>query len=409
MHNLIQDFRLASRNLRRNTRRTLVATLTVAFGIVAYLLAGGFIEWVFWAMREATVHSQLGHVQIVRPQYFVKGIADPYAFLLPGKSPEQQVIADMPGFISLAPRLSFSGLVSRDDATIPFVGDGLDPGPEKPIGTAVTILSGRDLATADEKAVLLGEGLARSMGAQVGSSVVLLVAAANGSPSAVEVTVAGIFQTAFKEYDDRALRLPIEVARKLMKVAGATSWVVLLDATERTAEGTSYLRARLPAKDFEVVPWTALADFYNKTVLLFSKQISIVELIIALIIVLTISNTQTMSVLERTSEIGTSLAIGQRRTTVMRLFIAEGTLIGIVGGLLGVAAGYALAQIISAIGIPMPPPPGKSSGFVGQILITPALLFTALILALGTTFLASLMPARRASRMIIVDALRYNQ
>lgn len=409
MISVIADFRLAMRNLRRNTQRTLVATLTVAFGIVAFLLAGGFIAWIFDQMREGTIHSQLGHVQIVRPGYFEKGIADPYAFLLPEHSPEQLVVEKMPGFQSLAPRLSFSGLISHGDTTIAFVGDGVDPEREKPISSRVTIVSGRDLAAANENAVLLGEGLARSMGVKVGDAVVLLATAANGSASAVEVMVAGTFATTYKDYDDSALRLPIQVARKLMKVRGATSWVVLLDKTERTADSANYLAAALPAKGFEIVPWNSLADFYNKTVVLFSKQVSVVKFIIGLIIVLTISNTQMMSVLERTTEIGTSLAIGQRRNTVMRMFVAEGALIGVVGGLLGIVLGYVLAQVISSIGIPMPPPPGMARGFLGEILIAPQLAFDALILALVTTFLASVMPAWKASRMNIVDALRHNQ
>ena len=409
MISLISDFRLASRNLRRNTRRTLVATLTVAFGIVAYLLAGGFIAWIFDQMREGTIHSQLGHLQIVRPGYFEKGIADPYAFLLPEQSVQQRIIETTAGFKSLAPRLSFSGLISHGDTTIAFLGDGVDPEREKPVSTSVSVVSGRDLANPDQKAVLLGEGLARSLGVQEGDVVVLLATSANGSPGAVEVKVAGTFATPTKEYDDSALRLPIEVTRKLMKVRGATSWVVLLDQTERTDESASVLAKALPPGDFEVVPWTALADFYNKTVILFSRQISVVKFIIGLIIVLTISNTQMMSVLERTTEIGTSLAIGQRRRTVLQMFMAEGFLIGLAGGVLGVALGLVLAHLISAIGIPMPPPPGMARGFDGQILVAPSLAFDALVLALGTTFLASVAPAWKASRMNIVDALRYNQ
>ncbi len=409
MISLTIDFRLATRNLRRNTQRSLVATLTVAFGIVAFLLAGGFIAWIFEQMREDTIHSQLGHLQIVRPDYFEKGIADPYAFLLPATSPEQKVVENMLGFRSLAPRLSFSGLISHGDTTIAFVGDGVDPVNEKPISSRVTIVSGRDLSVANENFVLLGEGLARSLGVKEGDDVVLLASAANGSASAVEVKVAGTFATITKEYDDSALRLPIQVARKLMKVNGATSWVVLLDKTGRTAESASYLTSALPDKDFEVVPWNTLADFYNKTVVLFSKQVSVVKFIIGIIIVLTISNTQMMGVLERTTEIGTSLAIGQRRRTIMRMFIAEGALIGLLGGLLGVILGFILAQVISSIGIPMPPPPGMARGFLGEILIEPSLAFEALVLALVTTFVASVMPAWKASRMNIVDALRYNQ
>ena len=63
---------------------------------------------------------------------------------------------------------------------------------------------------------------------------------------------------------------------------------------------------------------------------MFSKQVDVVKIIIGLIIILTISNTQTMSVLERTTEIGTSLAIGLRSSEIMRLFLLEGALIGIV-------------------------------------------------------------------------------
>lgn len=409
MNSVAAEFRLAARNLRRNTRRTLVATLTVAFGIVAFLLAGGFIAWVFEQMREATIHSQLGHFQIVRPGFFEKGIADPYAYLLPDQSVEQQKVERLESFKGLAPRLTFSGLVSHGETTIAFIADGIDPVREKPISSSVTVVSGHDLKDANERAVLLGEGLAAAMGVKVGDMVVLLATAANGSPSAVEVVVAGTFATSAKEYDDSALRLPIGVARRLMKVQGATSWVVLLDDTKKTDTAIATISDQLSVKEFEIVPWHTLADFYNKTVVLFSKQVSVVKFIIGVIIVLTISNTLMMSVLERTTEIGTSLAIGQRRATILRMFVAEGTLIGIVGGLLGVLLGYAFASAISAVGIPMPPPPGMARGFMGEILVVPGLAVDGFVLALITTFAASLLPAWKASRMNIVDALRYNQ
>lgn len=406
---MIADFLLAGRNLRRNAQRTLVAVLTVASGIIAFLLAGGFIAWIFQDMREATIRSQLGHIQIVRPGYFEKGIADPYAFLLPADSAEQKIVERAPGVASVTPRLAFSGLASHGDVTLAFVGEGIDPERERPISSRIRIQSGKDLEGPEQAAVLLGEGLAHSLGVKAGDAIVLLATAANGSPNAIEISVAGTFATISKEYDDVALRLPIALARKLMRVQGATSWVVLLDRTEDTAAAVDGLRGQLPAAGFELVPWNALADFYNKTVVLFSKQVSVVKFIIGLIIVLTISNTQTMSVLERTREIGTSLAIGQRRRVVLRMFLAEGVLIGALGGVAGIVLGYLLAALISFVGIPMPPPPGMAHGYIGQILISPALAGEALVLALLTTLLASLMPAWKASRMNIVDALRYNQ
>ena len=256
---------------------------------------------------------------------------------------------------------------------------------------------------------MLGEGLAQSLGAKPGDTVVLMTKTAKGSPNAVEVTVSGIFGTITKEYDDTAIRLPIETARKLMRVEGATSWVVLLDGHQRTDDYIASARSVLSAPQFEVVSWRDLADFYNKTVVLFSKQVNVMKIIIGLIIVLTIANTLTMSVLERTMEIGTNLALGVRSSLVMRMFLIEGVLIGIIGGIAGIVLGYTLAYVISAIGIPMPPPPGMAHGYIGKIVVTSGLALDAAVLAVVTTLLASAFPAWKAGRMNIVDALRYSQ
>jgi len=403
------DLRIAYRNLLRNRRRTAVALLTVAGGCVTYMLAGGFIDWIFLQMREATIHSQLGHLQIVRPGYFDKGIADPYAYLLPQDNSIQEALAKSVNPVVITPRLSFSGLISFNDTTISFLGEGVDPSGETQVSTRINVFEGHDLSSGEDRSVILGEGLAANLGVSIGQTVVLLATASTGSPNAVEARVSGIFMTTSKEFDDHALRMPIPAVRKLMRVTGATSWIVLLDKTEKTSAATLSARAVLPTQEFEVVPWSNLADFYNKTVVLFSKQVSVVKTIIALIIILSISNTQTMSVLERTTEIGTSLAIGLRRSQVLRLFLIEGILIGIIGGLIGISLGYFLSIGISGIGIPMPPAPGMAHGYTGEILITPLLAMDALILAILTTLIASVMPAWRASRMIIVDALRCNQ
>lgn len=409
MNRFIGDLGLAARNLRRNSRRTLVATSTIAFGIIAFILAGGFIAWIFQEIREATIHSQLGHVQIVRPDYFEKGISDPYAYLLPGQSHEHATIEATPGFKTLAPRLVLNGLISQGEATIPFLGEGVSPIQEKELSSRMEIISGTNLSQDDNSEVILGEGLARSLGVTPGSKVILLATTSSGSTNAVEVSVVGIFATMYKDYDDVALRLPINIARKLMKVSGATSWIVLFKSTDQAEKSTLHLANSLDSQNFQVVPWTKLADFYNKTVTLFSKQVGIVKVIIAMIIVLTISNTQMMSVLERTTEIGTSLAIGLRKSKVVHLFIIEGCLIGLFGGVIGIALGYTFAVAISAIGIPMPPPPGMAHGYLGQVLVTWPLVVDAFFLALITTLLASIFPAWKASRLNIVDALRCNQ
>lgn len=403
------DFNLAFRNVVRQRRRSAIAVGAVTFGITALILANGFIEWIFLDFRESTIKSQLGHLQIVRPGYHDAGKADPFAFLLPDAVPELETPSGPQQIKAVAPRLSFSGLISHDEATISFIGDGDDPQQQGVFGDALQISAGRNLSPDDPLGIIVGEGLARNLGVTVGDKVILLANTASRGTNAVEVTIRGLFSTVTKSYDDSALRMPIDTARRLLRTQGSHIWVVLLNDTAQTDTMLAKLRNKLQRDEFEIVPWYTLADFYNKTVILFAKQIQGIRLIIAVIILLSISNTMTMSVMERIGEIGTSMALGVKRIGILRLFVSEGVLLGCLGGLLGLILGLLFAHAISGIGIPMPPPPGMARGYTGQILVTWDIALKSLALAIGTTLAASLYPAWKASRMQIVDALRHNR
>ena len=402
------DLRLAVRGMLRQPRRTAISVAAVAFGIVALMLASGFIEWIFDAMREGTIRVHLGHVQIVRPGFYEAGRADPYRYLLPSEGEVTRALAGITGVKNIAPRLSFSGLASHGESTLSFIGEAVDPDAEGELSQALDIVEGSALGNDDPRAILFGLRLARSLGVTIGDRVVLLVTTASGGVNAVEASVRGIFVTATKAYDDTALRISIETARSLLRVRGSHAWLVLLDDTEQTDAVVQKLRADLPAAQYETVPWYSLADFYNKTVTLFNKQIAVMWVIVAAIIVLSITNTMTMSVIERTWEIGTAMALGDTRATVLIRFLLEGAVVGLVGGVIGLALGYLLAQWISSIGVPMPAPPGMAHGYIGRILITPRLAAESFALAIFTTVIASLYPAWKASRLEIVDALRHN-
>jgi putative ABC transport system permease protein len=404
-----RDATLAVRNVIRQGRRSLFALVIIASGVIAMMMAGGFIQWIFDSMREATIRAQLGHVQIVRPGFFEKGLADPYSFLLPQNDPLLATLGKAEGVLAVAPRLIFTGLISHDEATISFAGEGVDPDKETELSKYLVILQGAALSSQDPKGIVIGEGLAGILGVKVGDTVVLLAPTRRGGLSGVECHVRGIFMTATKAYDDAYLRVPLAVAQKLARVSGATSWVVLLDQTSHTDAFIAQEKAQAQRPDIQFVPWHELADFYKKTVTLLSKQVGGVELLIALIIILSISNTLSMSVIERTGEIGTIMALGGRRSGVMRLFVFEGAVLGILGGLIGTVLGSAIGSAVSYVGIPMPPPPGMTRGFDGQIHITVEIIVRGLLLALGTTLLASIFPAWKASRMIIVDALRHQR
>lgn len=404
-----RDFNLAFRNVARQRRRSAIAIGSVAFGITALILANGFIAWIFVDFRDSTIKSHLGHLQIVRPGYHDSGTVDPFAFLLPHMVPGLLATKESQQIKVITPRLSFSGLISQGDSTLSFIAEGVEPKEQVAFGNALHISEGQNLSTGDPTGIILGEGLARNLGASVGDKVILLTSTASGGINAVEATVRGLFTTVTKAYDDSALRMPIDTARRLLRTDGSHVWIILLNDTAQTDAVLTELTEKLQKSDFEVVPWYRLADFYNKTVALYNKQIQGIRLIIALIILLSISNTMTMSVMERIGEIGTLMALGVKRLGIIRLFVSEGVLIGCLGGLLGLVTGMSLASMISSIGIRMPPPPGMARGYTGEILVTWDIALESLALAIVTTLIASLYPAWKASRMPIVNALRHNR
>lgn len=375
---------------------------------MAMMLATGFIEWIFWATREGVAVTQIGHLQVVKPGYYENGQADPFAYLLPEQSPALSALQDVAGVNTITPRLEFNGLVSHGDNTLSFVAKGIDPTLDPSLRYLI-IVQGERLNADDQRGILMGAGLAANLGAKVGDKVVLLTGTRTGGMNAVEATIRGLASTSMKAYDDTMLRIPIRMARQLLRVPGAQVWVASLQNTDMTESVLERLQLESSLKPYEITPWTKLADFYNKTVELLSQQISVVRLIIATIIVLSISNTMTMSVMERTVEIGTAMALGVRARRILILFLLEGVLLGAIGGIGGIMFGYLSANVISWIGIPMPPSPGMSRGFTAAIIITPRIVWEALLLAVTTTLIASIYPAWRASRLVIVNALRHNR
>jgi putative ABC transport system permease protein len=403
------QLKLAARDLSRNHTRTLISLSAIAFGVIALLLAGGFIEWIFWAIREAATRTTgLGHIQISRPAFRDGGFANPRDFLLSQGEREMAIVRAAPHVEAVGERLIVSGLVSSGETTLAFAGEAGDPVAEKLL-SSVLLVEGNDLDPLDRYGVLLGKGVAKALGLKPGDKVTFVVNLPGGGINAVEGHLRGIFTTHVKAYDETAVRMPIALARDLLRVRGAHLWVVGLTDIEKIDVTIAYLREHLPANRFEIKSWYDLSEFYRKSVALLSRQLEVVTLLMGVLIVLGISNTLTMSVLERTGEIGTILAMGARRKRVLQLFILQGLLLGIIGGVLGLVISYLLAKIISYVGIPMPPPPGREQGYSAEILLTFHLAFWGAVVAVVPATLASLYPAWKASRLPIVDALRHNR
>lgn len=400
--------KLAFRNIFRHKGRTGLTLAAIILGVTGMILSGGFVEDIFIQLREATIHSQLGHIQVSRAGYFKVGRRDPFDYLIEDPESLKSQLRSLPRVTEVLTRMRFSGLANNGRADRPIIGEGVEPDKEARLGTFMTIVDGRQLSDNDTYGILLGEGVARVLKVDPGDFLTLLVTTPDGALNSLDFDVVGVFRTFSKDFDDRAVRIPLSTAQELMVTTGAHSLVFSLEDTEATDMVASLLKNILPQDEFDVRTWFELAEFYRKTVELYRRQFGVLQLIILVMIVLSVANSVNMAIFERTGEFGTLMALGDRKRDVFRLIMMENTLLGLIGSVLGVGIGIALAIAISSVGIPMPPPPNSNSAYTALIRLQPTLVSIAFAVGLSATILAAILPSRRASRLPLIEALRQN-
>lgn len=243
----------------------------------------------------------------------------------------------------------------------------------------------------------------------------LLVASARGAPNVASVSVMAAEFQGIKELDDVHVAMHLAQAQKLVFGAAApkvTAVAVLLERTALMPAARSrledLLREQFPQQPLALLDYEVLNPFYGQALAMFGAIFGFISVLIGAIVLFTVTNTMTTSVVERTAEIGTLRAIGVRRGEIRRMFIAEGLVLGSFSAALGISAALAIAALINAIGLTWLPP--------GRVEPLPLALRVAGewgmmigsavgVIALGA--LSALLPAARASRLNIVEALRH--
>lgn len=395
---------LAARNLRRQLRRSLSALLTISSGVLALLLAEGYSAGMFSEFRESTIRADYGHLQLTRPGFHELGRSDLDAFRV--ELDPQVLQKDLPPGSAVAPRFLFSGLASSGEVTLPFTARGIDPAVDAQGGNALQLVAGRRLAADEREGVLLGQGLAARLGLGAGETIMLLVTTAEGQLNAREAPVIGVVASSTEAVDDVLLLAPISLGHALMRSSGSHQLLVFLPPESSVARSMEALEPIAEGQALELRDWLSLAEFYRRAEALFRQQLTVVIVIVAAILLLSIGNTMMMTVMERTREIGTVMALGTRPGRVLRGFLLEGALLGLAGVLLGIILAYLCAAIMASLQLQMPPPPGFTIGYTASILIEPETLARVAFLTWAATVMASYYPALRASRLCIVDALR---
>ncbi len=405
---MFKFIKLATKNVFRNRRRTIITGLVLVFGATALILAGGFISFSFRGLSESTIRGQLGHIQLFTSEALQREEERPLELGIDSVEALKRIVISQEHVRFSMARVEFMGLISNGDKSAAFLGRGVEPEKEtKLAGFALAVDSGKFLgenpANAQENEVILAKGLAKSMKAKIGEYLTLMTTTSKGALNAMDVKVAGIYSTGIPEYDERALMVSLQTAQLLLNSQKVSKLVVVLDETDKTEEIASRLEKLLPG--IKARRWFDMATFYKSVVSLYNSIFGFLGVIIFVIVVLSSSNTMMMSIFERTKEIGTQLAVGTSPVRLMVNFLYEGLIVGASGGGIGLIIAYLFASLINASGITMPPPPGSTRGYPLFVDFVPLQYLGVFLLIAVTTVIATILPAYKASRLKIVDAL----
>lgn len=398
--------KLASRNVFRHRGRTLMTLASIVFGVAALILAGGFIEDTIVETGESMIRSSTGHLQVARQGYWQYGVRSPEKYLMENPETLRRELAAAPGVEDVMLRIGFSGLLGNGRTDWSIVGEGVEPSREKRLASYITVLAGRRLEDSDRFGMMIGQGVAKALKLQPGDPVTLLVSTTGGATNLLEFQVTGVFQTFSKDYDARAVRISLAAAQELLATSGAHTGVILLKNTADTDRVASWIQDKLGNQAYEIKTWVELNVFYTQTVTLYRQQFGFLVVIILAMLLMSVSNTVNMGIFERVSEFGTMMAMGDRSSHIFSLIVFESLWLGLLGSLGGVLLGIVLAQVISMVGIPMPPPPNADQGYISHVLVVPKVVALSFIVGTAAAVLASFRPARTVSRKPIADALR---
>ncbi|MDR2637605.1 MAG: FtsX-like permease family protein [Zoogloeaceae bacterium] len=399
-------FLLAWKNILRNRRRSVITILIAALGCASILLAGGFALYSYETLADSAAR-EYGHLTIAHKDFFTRDEETPMQFGMQTSSAIMQKLRADARVRHILPRVSFSGLISNDDKSVIFIGIGAQLGDEVEVrGNFLKILEGSvGEARADAPRVLLGVDLARSLGARPGSVLTLLGTTTSGSINAIDVVLSGIVSTGWSEADKRLAFVDLEAAQRLLVTDKVSSYsVYLADQAQIPA-----LRAELEAMGTELTfrPWQQQAFYYASVKGLYNRIFGILGIIIALLVLFSVSNTLAMSVVERTREIGALRALGTQPEEIVAQFVREGALIGAAGVFIGNVVAGLLTFILPSLGFEMPPPPGSSTGYPLLVSASLPMYLIVDVTIIALCALAAWYASRNAARKPIMEALRY--
>ncbi len=414
---MLKLIQLATRNLLRYQRRTLLTSLLIIIGVAAVLLfmaiSGSFKQMMIGQITD----SMLGHLQVHRRGYVASIESLPLNMNMAPQMVEsvKQALDRNPAVSAVSPRVKFGAMFSNFTETTSLRINGVEPEAEAAV---LPLLAGRQLdGVRDGPLVVRGEVLipvlvARGLKVSPGDTIVLVATNRDGSVNGKTFKVRGTLESATGP-GGRDGYVHIEDARELLRMTEPEVSEIavrlkdpqrLQQASEKLQTALEEIKNKTGQRALELHTWERLSPFANIAKMIDVLTLAIKIMLISIVLV-SVMNVMIMAVYERIREIGAIAAIGTPPRRILGMFLAEGLMLGIGGTLIGVAISLAAIYALNIWKITY------SFGQQQDLLLAPSLgaadIITTSVIVIVVAGLASLQPAWKASRMDPITALRH--
>jgi len=416
---------MAWRNLWRNWRRTVIALIAVVLGLTLLLLFDGFIKGSDQAIFGNAVKLYGGNIQVHAPGFRDKArrlpllpLADGDAVVTAALKRPTVAVAGVgtsqvqPDVLAAAKRIHTGGLVTNREGSFAVDITGVEPEIEQALSIqAENVLDGRYLLPDDGDAVFIGLGLAKLLEVGVGDRVTLIGRSTDESMRQRSMTIVGIYSLGMEEAERASVFITLQEAQTLYNLRGQVTEVAITLANVGQEEQIiAELQKSLPG--YEIDSWQTLRPEITQTLSTKLAYTTMFGFIIIVIASIGILNIQLMAVFERTREMGVLAALGMKGGQITNLFLLEGTLIGVVGAVIGCLAGAGLVGLIGSVGLDLSfiSGMGEITALMGSRLYPSVGLAETINRGLTVVVivaLASLYPAWQASRKEPAEALHH--
>lgn len=399
-------FSFAWKNVWRNRRRSITTVMITSIGSAAMLIFSGYMFFTFESLSEMSAR-QNGHLIISHSNYFEDDESSPMAYGLDAWQAIQKQLKAEDEVKQVLPRIHFSGLISNGEKSKIFIGSGVDAEHEFEMqGPFLDVRQGELLnPDADMPEMMLGVDLARSLKVIPGDVLTLLGTTSDGVLNGLDVKLVATFATGSPEMDKRALTVSLATAQELLNTEAVSTLSAYLYQTEKTDVMLPEIQMRYPNTGIKA--WHELAFFYHKVRDLYELIFGMMGIIILIVVLLSVANTMSMAVLERTREIGIMAAMGAFPRQILFNFISESMLIGLMGATLGVCLAGSLTAILPFANVIMPPPPGSNVGYPLMLNFSVTVYAAVSTMMIAITILGGFMAARKGVKKSIVEALAH--